>query len=284
MNDYYEVRLDLNPCSEDATDLLAGMLADEGYESFVPDEDGLTAYVKKETFSDEALKQVLNDFPFDSVVTASTKVIEGQDWNAEWEKNYFQPIVIGDQVVVHSSFHSDIPQAKYDIVIDPKMAFGTGHHSTTSQIMSALLSLELEGKSVIDMGTGTGILAILAAMRGASPVCGIEIDQFAYENALENVSLNNHPEINLINGDASALEGIGIATADIFIANINRNVILADLHNYAKTLKSGGIMLLSGFYEGGDCDMITEEADKYGLKPIGQTSDNRWACLKLQKI
>lgn len=282
MNDYYEVRLDLNPCSEDATDLLAGMLADEGYESFVPDENGLTAYVKKETFSDEALKQVLNDFPFDSVVTASTKVIEGQDWNAEWEKNYFQPIVIGDQVVVHSSFHSDVPQAKYDIVIDPKMAFGTGHHSTTSQIMFALLSLDLKGKSVIDMGTGTGILAILAAMRGASPVCGIEIDQFAYENALENVSLNNHSEIKLINGDASALEGM--ALSDIFIANINRNVILADLHNYAKTLKSGGIMLLSGFYEGADCDMITDEADKFGLKPMGQTSDNRWACLKLQKI
>lgn len=282
MNDYYEVRLDLNPCSEDATDLLAGMLADEGYESFVPDENGLTAYVKKETFSDEALKQVLNDFPFDSVVTASTKVIEGQDWNAEWEKNYFQPIVIGDQVVVHSSFHSDVPQAQYDIVIDPKMAFGTGHHSTTSQIMSALLSLDLKGKSVIDMGTGTGILAILAAMRGASPVCGIEIDQFAYENALENVSLNNHSEIKLINGDASALEGM--ALSDIFIANINRNVILADLHNYAKTLKSGGIMLLSGFYEGADCDMITDEADKFGLKPMGQTSDNRWACLKLQKI
>lgn len=282
MNDYYEVRLDLNPCSEDATDLLAGMLADEGYESFVPDENGLTAYVKKETFSDEALKQVLNDFPFDSVVTASTKVIEGQDWNAEWEKNYFQPIVIGDQVVVHSSFHSDVPQAQYDIVIDPKMAFGTGHHSTTSQIMSALLSLDLKGKSVIDMGTGTGILAILAAMRGASPVFGIEIDQFAYENALENVSLNNHSEIKLINGDASALEGMDLS--DIFIANINRNVILADLHNYAKTLKSGGIMLLSGFYEGADCDMITDEADKFGLKPMGQTSDNRWACLKLQKI
>ena len=281
MNDYYEVRLDLNPCSEDATDLLAGMLADEGYESFVPDEDGMTAYVKKEIFSDDALKRVLNDFPFDRIVTASSKLIEGQDWNAEWEKNYFQPIVIGDRVVVHSSFHNDVPNAQYDIVIDPKMAFGTGHHSTTSQIMSALLSLDLEGKSVIDMGTGTGILAILAAMRGASAVCGIEIDQFAYDNAIENVSLNNHPEIKLINGDASALKDI--AAADLFIANINRNVILADLHNYAKSLKESGYMLLSGFYEGADCDMIIDEAAKYGLKPVGQTSDNRWACLKLIK-
>lgn len=281
MNDYYEVRLDLNPCSEDATDLLAGMLADEAYESFVPDENGLTAYVRKESYSADALKSVLNDFPFDCIVTASSKIIEGRDWNAEWEKNYFQPIVIGDRVVIHSSFHTDIPQAEYDIVIDPKMAFGTGHHSTTSQIVAALLDTELVGKSVIDMGTGTGILSILAAMRGASPVTGIEIDPFAYENAIENIRLNGHSDIKLINGDASALDSV--APADIFIANINRNVILADLGNYAAKLKEGGTMLLSGFYEGDDCEMIAAEAAKYGIKLADTTSDNRWACLKLIK-
>lgn len=281
MNDYYEVRLDLNPCSEDATDLLAGMLADEGYESFVPDEVGLTAYVKKELFSDDTLKGVLNDFPIDCMVTASSKVIEGRDWNSEWEKNYFQPIVIGDKVVVHSSFHTDIPAAQYDIVIDPKMAFGTGHHSTTSQILTALLSADLDGKSVIDMGTGTGILAILAAMRGAAPVTGIELDGFAYDNAIENVALNRHPEIRLINGDASALAGVD--PADMLIANINRNVILADLEAYAAKLKSGGTMLLSGFYEGDDSDMVIAEAEKHGLKFASATSDKRWACLKLLK-
>lgn len=281
MNDYYEVRLDLNPCCEDATDLLAGMLADEGYESFVPDDAGLTAYIKKEAFKDESLKAALNDFPFDCLVTASVKVIEGRDWNSEWEKNYFQPILIGDRVAVHSSFHTDVPAARYDIVIDPKMAFGTGHHSTTSQMVSAILDLDLTGKSVIDMGTGTGILAILAAMRGASDVCGIEIDAFAYDNALENVKLNGHPEIKLINGDASALDGI--SPADLFIANINRNVILADISRYAATLKSGGTMLLSGFYEGQDCDMIVKEAAKYGLEYAGQSCDNRWACIKLSK-
>ncbi len=281
MNDYYEVRLDLNPCCEDATDLLAGMLADEGYESFVPDESGLTAYVRKELFSETTLKGVLADFPFDSLVTAKTDLVEGRDWNAEWEKNYFQPIVIGDQVAIHSSFHTDVPKARYDIVIDPKMAFGTGHHSTTSQILSSLLDTSLEGKSVIDMGTGTGILAILAAMRGATSVTAIELDGFAYENAVENVKLNGHPEISVINGDASALKDV--APADIFIANINRNVILEDLKYYAPVLKSGGIMLLSGFYEGADCEMILNEASQHGLSFSSETSDNRWACLRLVK-
>ncbi len=281
MNDYYEVRLDLNPCCEDASDLLAGMLADEGYESFVADEEGLTAYIRKELFSGDRLKAVLNDFPFDCTVTASSKVIEGRDWNSEWEKNYFQPIEIGDKVVVHSSFHTDIPGAQYDIVIDPKMAFGTGHHSTTSQILTALLSADLEGKSVIDMGTGTGILAILAAMRGARPVTGIELDGFAYDNAIENIALNHHPEIRLINGDASALRDV--EAADMLIANINRNVILADLGVYASKLKPGGTMLLSGFYEGDDSDMVICEAEKHGLKYASATSDKHWACLKLIK-
>ena len=281
MNDYTEVRLDLDPCTETHTDILAAMLADAGYESFVPDSTGLTAYIRKEDFDPSIIDHVIREFPMDTAITPSHTVVEGQDWNAEWEKNYFQPIVVGDRVVVHSSFHTDIPRADYDIVIDPKMAFGTGHHSTTSQILSALLDTDLEGKSVIDMGTGTGILAILAAMRGAHPVTGIEIDGFAYENAVENVRLNGHPEINLINGDASALSGL--APADILIANINRNVILADMSAYASKLKSGGTMLLSGFYEGTDSDMITQEAAKYGLRPTAATSDKRWACLKLSK-
>ena len=281
MNDYYEVRFDLEPCSEDATDLLAGMLAECNYESFVPDECGLTAYVRKEEYCPSAIDETLAEFPFDCKINIKSELIEGQDWNAEWEKNYFQPIVIGDRVVVHSSFHTAIPAAQYDIVIDPKMAFGTGHHSTTSQILTALLSTDLEGKSVIDMGTGTGILAILAAMRGAAPVTGIELDGFAYENAIENVSINGHSEIQLINGDASALADID--PADVFIANINRNVILNDLAVYASRLKKGGMMLLSGFYEGDDSDMIVNEGRSHGLSFSSMTSDNRWACLRLIK-
>lgn len=281
MNDYIEVRFDLTPSCEDATDLLAGLLADVGFESFVPDDNGLTAYVKKEIYDADAVGAAIADFPFDCRIDFRDTLVEGRDWNAEWEKNYFKPIVVGDRCVIHSSFHTDIPRAEYDIVIDPKMAFGTGHHSTTSLIIRQLLDADLKGRSVIDMGTGTGILAILAAMRGASPVTAIEIDAFAYENAVENVRLNGHAEIKVLNGDASLLAGV--TPADIFIANINRNVITGDLDRYAPAVKPGGMMLLSGFYQGDDADIVSRAAAALGFATVGMSVDNNWCCLKLIK-
>ena len=268
MNDYREVRLDITPCCEDATDLMAAMLADVGYESFVPDEKGVTAYVPEKLFSREALDGVIADFPMPVSVEVSDTFVEGRDWNAEWERNYFKPIVVGNRVAIYSSFHTDIPEAEHHIVIDPKMAFGTGHHSTTSQVIKNLLTLDLKGASVIDMGTGTGILAILSAMLGATDVTGIEIDGFAYANAVDNVAVNGHPEIKLINGDASALQGL--APADVFIANINRNIITGDIGAYAKALKPGGIMLLSGFYVE-DIPVVLAAAQEYGLYEAGYT-------------
>lgn len=282
MNDYIESRFTLEPCpGEDATDLLAGLLADLGYESFVPDGCGLTAYVRESDFRPEEIAPALDGFPFDCVITRDDKRIEGRDWNAEWERNYFRPIVVGDRCVVHSSFHTDVPSAEYDIVIDPKMAFGTGHHATTSLMLTRLLDAGLAGRSLIDMGTGTGILAILAAMRGAGPVTAVEIDGFAYENAVENCRLNGHPEIRLVCGDASALESIGVA--DVFVANINRNVITADLHRYAGRLATGGMMLLSGFYES-DVPVVVEAASPLGLEKVDVSVRDNWACLNLRKV
>ena len=165
MNDYRKVRFDMTPCSEDATDLLAAFLADEGYESFVPDEEGLTAYVPASAWSKDAVNNVIRDFPMNTTIQVKDVLVKGRDWNAEWEKNYFQPIVVGDKCVIHSTFHHDIPKVKYDIVIDPKMAFGTGHHETTSLIIGELLDSDLQGKALLDMGCGTSILAILARMR-----------------------------------------------------------------------------------------------------------------------
>lgn len=280
MNDYLSIRVNCSPCSEDITDLAAAFLADAGFESFEPDDTGLTAYIRASEDGETLAAEALTDFPMDTTFTLSSKFIKGEDWNSEWEKNYFKPIVIGDMVVVHSTFHKDVPSARYDIVIDPKMAFGTGHHDTTSQMMKLILELPLDGRSVIDMGTGTGILAILAKMRGASEVSGIEIDEPAYLNALEHISLNN-VDINIIHGDASALENL--AGSDFLFANINRNIILGDLDRYSSALKDGGEMLLSGFYES-DIPIIESECAKYGIREESRlVSDKGWTALRLRK-
>ncbi len=280
MNDYTEVRIDMSPCNETMTDVMAALLCEHGYESFVPDECGMTAYIKLEDFDRKVLDEVTAELPFDTSVTVKCETVEGRDWNQEWEKNYFKPITVDGKCVIHSSFHTDIPSMPYDIVIAPKMAFGTGHHQTTTLIIRRLLELPLEGRSVIDMGTGTGILAILAAMRGAGPVTAIEIDEFAHVNAVENVSLNHHPEINVVLGDASALAGV--EPVDLFLANINRNIIVGDLQVYASRLKEGGTMLLSGFYED-DIAIVLDEARKHGLEYVGHTVLERWSCLELKK-
>lgn len=281
MNDYIELRIDASPCNETITDILAAMLAEEGYESFVPDDNGLTAYISDKLFNAESVQNILSQFPIPDVeFSISDTFIEGKDWNAEWEKNYFKPIVVGDQCVIHSSFHTDIPQCPYDIVIDPKMAFGTGHHATTSLIIERLLSIAMEGKHVIDMGTGTGILALLCAMRGAASVDAVEIDPFAQENAVENVKLNHHPEINVILGDASVLPSL--AKADLFLANINRNIILGDIDRYASAMNSGAQLILSGFYVE-DIPMLQAAAEPLGLATINFTQRDNWASLLLQK-
>lgn len=280
MNDYIEARFQIDPCDEIATDVLAAILCDNGYESFVPDETGLMAYVKKELFDSDVLAEVISTFPMDNKITLSYEIIEGQDWNSEWEKNYFQPIVVGDKCVIHSSFHNDVPSAEYDIVIDPKMAFGTGHHATTSLIIRQLLEMDLKDKDVMDMGTGTGILAILCAMRGAKNVSAIEIDEFAYVNAVENVRLNGVPQINVHHGDAALLKEENIV--DVFIANINRNIITNDIDSYADNLKLEGLMLLSGFYEE-DIPVIMEKAKILGLEYKSHSVQDRWSCLILEK-
>lgn len=277
MNDYIEARIDVAQCDEIKTDVLAALLGEVGFESFVPDAEGLTAYAPVAAFTAQALEEAVGRSGYQT--RCSHKLVPGQDWNAEWERNYFQPIVIDGQCVVHSSFHTGIPPCPLDIVIDPKMAFGTGHHATTWLMVHNILQLDLRGKSVLDMGTGTAILAIVAAMRGAGKVVGVEIDEFAAVNARENVALNGHPEITVVNADASALEGI--RGVDLFLANINRNVILADLPAYAATLNPGAAMLLSGFYEK-DAPMLLEAARGLGLDLEARTVRDGWCCLKLR--
>lgn len=279
MQDYIALRIEATPCNETITDLVAAFLGEIGFESFTPDEKGVTAYIQDHLYNKEQTEEALSDFPIDTVFTLKEEKVEGQDWNEEWEKHYFQPIVVGDQCVVHSSFHKDVPPAMYDIVIDPKMAFGTGHHATTSNMMRYILETDMEGKSVIDMGTGTGILAILCKMKGAGKVTGIEIDPFAWENAVENAHLNG-ADVEMVCGDSGKLEQI--EEADFFLANINRNVITGDIEAYAKVLKKGGTMYLSGFYNA-DIPIIESAARQHGLRKESEKEENDWVAVKLTK-
>lgn len=275
MYDYIALRIDADPCNEDITDLLAAFLAEVEFETFEPDENGLTAYVRKDKYDDESVEQILTSFPVETKLEKNVSIIKGEDWNKEWEQNYFKPIQIGDQLLIRSSFHNDYPDAPIEIVIDPKMAFGTGHHATTAGMSKMLLSEDLKGKSVIDMGTGTGILSILAKKLGSSETVGIDIDEFAVENAKENGALNN-VEIDWIVGDDKTLKEI--KPSDIFLANINLNVITDNLEKYVDKTKSGGKIFLSGFLVT-DREKILQEAGKLGLILSKEEADNGWMVM-----
>lgn len=285
MNDYYKVTFTVTPADTDACDLLADTLAEAGFESFEPADDGssMVAYVPASTYSEEAVARAISAQPIPVEISYAAEFVEGRDWNSEWEKNYFKPIVVAGLVAVHSSFHTDVPQARYDIVIDPRMAFGTGHHATTTLMMKSLLANEnIRGAKVIDMGTGTGILAILADMLGASDVQAIEIDPYAAENARDNVALNlpdNH--VNVITGDAEALDALP-GFADIFLANINRNIITGDISRYAAAMKPGATITVSGFYVE-DWPVVERAASGAGLSLRSVADMDNWSSMTFEK-
>ena len=278
---YLEVTFTTHPCNETVNDVVSALAGEIGFESFVECEAGVQAYIQQTLFDEEALKEMIASFPLpDTTVTYTIKEAEDKNWNEEWEKNFFQPIVIGDRCVIHSTFHNDVPQAEYDIVINPQMAFGTGHHETTSLIIGELLDSDLQGKSLLDMGCGTSILAILARMRGASPCTAIDIDEWCVRNSLENIELNGVDNIAVSQGDASSLESKG--PFDMVIANINRNILLADMKHYITRMNPGAELLMSGFYID-DIPVIREEAERNGLHFVHHREKNRWAAVKFRK-
>ena len=250
---YTEVTFVIAPCSETASDLVAALTADIGFDSFVPATDGVLGYIPTEQYDETALRQVLDSFPLtDTTVTFTARPLEDKDWNEEWERNFFQPIVVDGRAVVHSTFHTDYPRAEYDIVINPQMAFGTGHHQTTRLMMSYILDADLQGKDILDMGCGTGILASLACMRGARHADGSDIDQWCADNTRDNIQLNEAKNsrnpffspsgkagerfaIDVFCGDAMLLAERG--PYDVILANINRNILLADMSRYVSRLR-----------------------------------------------
>ena len=252
-------------------DAIMWHLGELGYESFETLHDALLAYIPKTNYHAESLKAILQ-------VPYRVEDMPDKDWNEEWEKNFFQPIVIEDQCVVHSTFHKEVPKARYDIAINPQMAFGTGHHATTGCMMGWILETDLSGKSVLDMGCGTSILGILAAMRGASPVLGIDVDDWCIRNSRENIALNK-VGMEVLLGDASSLKG---RRFDVVLANINRNILLSDMAAYVATLQEGGCLIMSGFYSE-DIPLISAEAQRLGMRQEGVRRKDNWVAVKFVK-
>ena len=275
---YFEVTFTTSPCNETVNDVVSALAGEIGFESFVEWENGVQAYIQQSLFDEEALKSMVAEFPLsDTSIEYTVVEAEDKDWNEEWEKNFFQPIVIGDRCCIHSTFHKDTPQTEYEILINPQMAFGTGHHETTSSIISELLEADLQEKSVLDMGCGTSILAILASMRGANPVTAIDIDDWCVNNSRDNIALNGIDNITVELGDANLLKGR--EPFDVIIANINRNILLADMAQYAACMRSGSELYMSGFYVQ-DIPVIQEKAESLGMEFIHHREKNNWAAVK----
>ena len=261
---------------EPATEMLIAQLGYVGFESFVEQDYGVTAYIQKQEWNSKILEDVfmLNSNEFN--ITFEHNEIAQTNWNEEWEKN-FNPIQVDDLVSIRAPFHTN-PSLQFDIVIEPKMSFGTGHHETTHMMVQHLLALDLDTKKVLDMGCGTGILAIFAEMKGAKPIDAIDIDSWCYENSLENIQRNNCNHITVYEGDASVLK----EKYDVIIANINRNILLSDMKTYTDCLNENGILLLSGFYKE-DIVIIEDEVTKHGLTFEKMIQRNNWVALKYVK-
>ncbi|MBJ6369702.1 50S ribosomal protein L11 methyltransferase [Snuella sedimenti] len=256
------------------TEILIAELGYAGFESFVETEDGVTAYIQKEEWNDAILEdvQILNSSEF--TIEYNFNEIEQVNWNSEWEKN-FTPIVVDNLCSVRAPFH-ERTATQYDIVIEPKMSFGTGHHETTHMMLQHILKNDFTNKSVLDMGCGTGVLAILAEKRGATRIDAVDYDNWCYLNSIENVERNSCKHITVIEGDATVLKG---KKYDIIIANINRNILLNDMATYVACLNKNGLLFLSGFYDD-DIPMIQEACESHLLKFEEKLQRNNWVALK----
>ncbi len=275
---YFEVSCEIRPFSQDAADVLSAQLGEIGFESFSQTEDGLLAYIQQSVWSEAEMHRVVRDFCLPEVEIRYTLAeAPDEDWNQVWEEEGFQPVVVGDDIVVHDVKHTDVPPARYDIVITPRLAFGTGSHETTRLILRTLAHLDLEGRSVIDAGTGTGILAVMAMKRGARGVFAYDIDEWSVENTKDNLLLNHiYTNVNVEVGDSSVLKHQ--PKVDLLIANINRNILLQDLPRFAASVKKGGRMILSGFYRQ-DIQALTEAAVQQGFALLKTENEGDWAML-----
>lgn len=256
------------------TEILIAELGEKPFESFIETEDGFSAYIQKDVWTDNVLEDIylLNSPEF--TISYTIEEIEQVNWNEEWEKN-FEPIDVDGKCHVRAPFHPKT-SAEFDIVIEPKMSFGTGHHETTHMMIQHLLDMEVAGMKTLDMGCGTAILAILAEMKGAEPIDAIDIDNWCYLNSIENAERNNCHKISVYEGDAELLKG---KKYDLIIANINRNILLNDMQQYVDCMNKNGVLLLSGFYNE-DIPFIDASCTEKGLTFVKKLERNNWVSLK----
>jgi len=262
----------------EVTDILMAELGEIGFDIFEDIDSGIKAYCPMDVYNADAANEIIERYRFLGPIDVEEAEIEKQNWNAVWETNY-DSIRISDQVNIRASFHEPDPTVPMDIVINPKMSFGTGHHETTTLMVQAMFEIPLEGKSVLDVGTGTGILAFVALKLGASPVHGFDIDPWSVENSIENAALNDCESVSFQEG---TIRNEPLTVYDIVIANINRNILIDELAEYAIRLQAGGVLFLSGFYSE-DIPYLTEAALPLGLQLEVETNLRNWACLRLRK-
>ena len=286
---YFEVAFTLSPYSTDACDVLAALAGEVGFETFMETEDGLTGYVQQALFNEQTLKETIEDFPFDGIsINYNVREAEDKDWNEQWEQEGFEPIEVrrkmedGRGIIIHDGRHLPVNISDQDITIeiDAKLAFGTGTHETTRMICSTLLDLfgNLSPLKVLDCGTGTGILAICALKLGASEAVGYDIDEWSADNARHNAVINRVDDrFTSLLGDVNILKEVE-GSFDLVMANINRNILLADMPMMHEKMAPGAQLILSGFYTA-DIPMLTEKAQSLGMKLVAQEEDNDWACV-----
>ena len=262
-----------NPENENLKDMFMELLGSIGFDSFMDTDEGFEAYCQEPALDENELNDIMQMEQFVNVKLLKKELVPDQDWNATWEASY-EPVIINEFCRIRAPFHKVEGSYKYDLIIEPKMSFGTAHHETTSQIIELMLQSDFSGLNLLDMGSGTGVLAILAKKLGSATTVAIDNDEWAYRNALDNIRLNDENDIIVELGDASSLND---RQFDIILANINRNILLRDMKEYVKCLVDGGKIFFSGFYEE-DLVLIAKEAERLGLKYSNHVTKNNWTA------
>ena len=281
--EYIKVTFRTEDVEEWANDLLASMLGEVGFESFEETSRGIIGYCPAPLFDEEAMKQIVTELPIADASSIAYRIetIADQNWNAVWEQNGYEPIEISSECIVHASNKEISREYKYDIIINPVQSFGSGYHETTRMILNYLLDMDIDDKAVLDMGCGTGVLGILACLRGAGSLVAVDIDEWSWRNAIENIEANDIEGAEVVLGDASQLADFPNCF-DIVLANINRNILLNDMEAYVATMTDNAQLIMSGFYLD-DLEMIRQKAESLGLHYLDHKTDNDWTAVRFIK-